>query len=423
MADPNAAARLAAEAARLVAEAAVAQQGPAAAAQGQARAGQGPAAEPGAAITGEDAVLHFLTHFSTFVKESKQAHNNAHIQTASHYELEAAREEKRDLQRQVERDNLEADTWARDISKCDGKSAASIRTWIDEVAQALNHTDAVARLAIRTTTGHLRKDLEAFMGPGDWSRFKWDDIKLYVVANFTTDQDKEELRAEVEVMRQQAGEPTKEYGRRYTDAVELAYPQAILAPQNDIADRYILGGYVRGLSDRNLAERLVRKGLPATLEDTIKAVAKMEDAEKSVQSMFKVPGQLTEAAPTPRQEEPMEINAMARSNNSVIASPLENEVVNMKRQMSGITGQLTQLLAAFTNENEGPQLQPQAQPAPQQPRPGQRSQQPSSRQQPNFAYSKDGRPTCAYCQKKGHLRRECRKQASDIARRTQVQGG
>ena len=400
-------------------------QGPA---QGPAQGPPQPQAQAAALGPDQEAVLNFLTHFGAFVIENKEAHNNAHIQTATHQELEAAREDERDRLRKIQQDNLEADTWARDIAKCDGKSAASIRTWIEEVAQALNHTDAVARLAVRTTTGPLRKDLECYMGSGDRSRFTWDDIKRYVVRNFMSDQDKEELRAEVEVMCQKVYETTKDYGRRYRDAVDLAYPLSVLSPQNDIADRYILGGYVRGLLDRKLAERLVRKGLPDTLHDTIKEVAKMEDAEKGVKSMFKVPGPLpqTQAPPPPaRQEEPMEIDALAGPQASNAApSPLEKEVANMKRQMTGITGQLTQLLAAFTNAHIAPQPQAQAAPsASRAPRPQHHRQPAANRPPTNFEFSEDGRPICAYCQKKGHLRRECRKRASDNARRNQVQGG
>ena len=341
--------------------------------------------------------------------------------------MEAAREDKRDLLREQQRDNLEADTWARDIAKCDGKSAASIRIWIEEVKQALNHTDAVARLVIRTTTGPMRKELESFMGPGDRSRFSWDDLKRFVVRTFMSDQDKEELRAELEVMTQKVYETSKDYGRRYKDAVDLAYPLTILSPQNDIADRYILGGFVRGLLDRKLAERLVRKGLPDTLDDTIKAVVKMEDAEKGVKSMFTVPARQMQstAPPPPRQEEPMEIDALANSStNAATSSPLEKELANMKRQMTGITGQLTQILAAFTNAHITPPSQHR--PAHTQQRPAQHSaqpRQPANRPPTSFEFSEDGRPICAYCQKKGHLRRECRKRASDLARRNQAQGG
>ena len=429
MADPNDAARIAAQANLQPGQVqAGPQPGPVPAAQQPDAAGQ-QAAGPGAQAAApppidQDAVLRFLTYFGSFVQEAKVAHNNAHIQTAAFNESEAAREDKRDRQREQERDNQEADTWARDISKCDGSSAASIRIWIEEVKQALNHTDAVARLVIRTTTGTLRKELETFMGPGDRSRFQWDDLKRYVVRNFMSDQDKEELRAEVEVMCQKDYESTKDYGRKYKEAVDLAYPLTILSPQNDIADRYILGGFIRGLSDRKLAERLVRRGLPDTLDDTIKAALKMEDAEKGVKSMFKVAGRNSQ--PT-RQEEPMEIDAMA-STTSTSASPLEKEVANMKRQMTGITGQLTQILAAFNNAHiTPPARQPQRSAQPQSSaQPAQRSQhqrQPSSRPQTSFEFSEDGRPICAYCQKKGHLRRECRKRASDLARRNQVQGG
>ena len=424
MADPNdAAARLQAQQPGAVPQAGAQ---PGVQQPGQAPLAQQPAANPGAPRQGaqagpppidQDAVLRFLNYFGTFVVEAKEAHNNAHIQTSAHNESEAAREDKRDRLREQQKDNLEADIWAKDITKCDGKSAAAIRTWIEEVKQALNHTDAVARLVIRSTAGPLRKDLEAFMGPGDRSRFSWDDLRRYVVRNFMSDQDKEELRAEVEMMAQKAYESTKDYGRRYKDAVDLAYPLTIQSPQNDIADRYILGGFIRGLEDRKLAERLVRKGLPDTLDDVIKAALKMEDAEKGVKSMFSVPGRTTQ--PT-RQEEPMEIDAMASSSRSnPVPSPLEKEVANMKRQMTGITGQLTQLMAALTNTHlERNQSGPHARPAQRPPHQHQNDRPPTA-----FQFSEDGRPICAYCQKKGHLKRECRKRASDLARRNQAQGG
>lgn len=153
----------------------------------------------------------------------------------------------------------------------------------------------------------MQKEVERFIGRGDVVTTTWPQIKVFVTQTFLSSQDQEQLRQAVDQLVQQAYQTTKDYGRKFKEAVRLAYPTALDGTKNDIPDRFIIHGYVRGLEDKELVKKLVRKGLPKTLDDAIAAVEKLQAAEQEVDNMFPP----TTTSHTRRQEEPMDIGAVA----------------------------------------------------------------------------------------------------------------
>ena len=374
--------------------------------------------QPGAAPvhhpTADELVLqNFMLNFKKLVEQSEIAHNNAHIQTSAHNEEVIARQKQRDQLIEDDRNIREADVCVADIAKCNGESPAAVRTWLEQVDRSTRFTNKTLRVVMRTITGHMQKEVERFIGPGDVVTTTWAQVKDFVTRTFLSNQDQEQLRQDVDQLVQQAYQTTKDYGRKFKEAVRLAYPTALDGTRNDIADRFIIHGYVRGLEDKELAKKLVRKGLPKTLDEAISAVEKLQAADQEVDNMFPT----TTSTHVHRREEPMDIGAVAGPSSAPHKTSMEADMTNMKRQMGGLSNQFTQIMAALTNV-----LNQQAQPQQQQPQQqhrrapaGAQSTHPGTR----FEFSEDGKPICAYCHKKGHLRRECRKRAADNARKNQ----
>ena len=358
----------------------------------------------GIQITDSAAILDFLTHFRTFVTQSQTAFNNAHIQNADQYEQTQAREDRLDKVRKQQDELREADVWVADIAKCDGKVPSAVRTWIQQVERTIPYTTATVRVAMRSVTGYLRRDLEHFLGTEDRSHITWSHIKAYVTGHFMPPQDQERLRAEVDCTIQTTYESNTDYNRRFKEAVSLAYPTTADDVDTAIADRYIVRAYIHGLRNRHLAEKVVRRGIPKSLDDAITQVEKIDAADVDVQNMF--PTSSSSTAPPPRREEPMDISALAAPRPT--PPPQRNDdIAELKRQVSGLSRQFNQMWGTFSNVAATKTHNA-------------RSLRPNPQQQASrFVFSDDGKPICAYCNKKG--RRECRKRAADQAR--QAQGG
>ena len=374
-----------------------------------------PAAQPAVAAqlnAADQAMLfNFLINFKKLVEQSETAHNNAHIQNSAHNEADAERQDRRDQIVEDDRNIREADVCVADITKCNGESPAAVRTWLEQVERSTRFTNSTLRVVMRTITGHMQKEVERFIGPGERVVVTWEQVKAFVTKTFLSNQDQEQLRQEVDQMVQKTYQSTKDYGRKYKEAVRLAYPTALDGPRNDISDRFIIHGYIRGLEDNELAKKLIRKGLPKTLDDAIASVEKLEAAEQEVVNMFPT----STSASSRRREEPMDIGAVTGTTAPQHKSTVESDLATVKRQVGGLSNQFTQIMAAFNTL-----AQQQQAAAPHQSRP-QRHQQHPGGQRPRFEFSDDGKPICAYCHKKGHLRRECRKRIADNTR--QNQGG
>ena len=120
-----------------------------------------------------------------------------------------------------------------------------------------------------------------------------------------------------------------------------------------------------------------------------------------------------------RVEEPMDISAINQRHAKPPPKP-QDDISEMRRQVSGLTNQFTKLMASLKNTQ-------QASPRPQNNhsqtrRPQSHSshnQYHSTSQNDSFNFTDDGRPICAFCNKPGHVQRHCR---SRLAAQRQSQG-
>ena len=162
-----------------------------------------PGGHPGAAAaqhpTADELVLqNFMINFKKLVEQSETAHNNAHIQTSAHNEEVIARQARRDQIIEIDRNIREADVCVADIAKCNGESPAAVRTWLEQVDRSTRFTNRTLRVVMRTITGHMQKEVERFIGPGDVITTNWQQVKDFVTRTFLSNQDQEQLRQAVD---------------------------------------------------------------------------------------------------------------------------------------------------------------------------------------------------------------------------------
>jgi hypothetical protein len=210
--------------------------------------------------------------------------------------------------------------------------------------------------------------------------------------------EEDRLRHEVSKLKRGAYETTASFGRRFREAADLAYPPTVATNNQGVSsrvrnpdqDRILLEAYMRGLNDAALVKRLIEEAHPVTFDAGMFQVTQYE-ADRYRLNMAMERGLLSD-----RQEEPMEIGAINKPQNG----PQENkELADIKRQVSGLTTQFTKLVAM---------MEQQALPARSAPATSHVSRQQRPTTQYYYRFTDTGRPICHYCNKVGHIAKECR---------------
>ena len=312
-----------------------------------------------------------------------------------HQERQAA------LQEAEER--LKATQQANSIRKCDGLQADSLRDWFREIDFSIPYSAQTVFIATQTAVDGLKCEIERFLAAqANRNAVTWAQLKTHIQGQFLSQHEAEKLKDAVEKVKQTPYETAMQYGRRFQDAADLGYPPA---GRNADQERELLKSYTKGLRDRHIVERLVREGRPA---DFTAAMALVQQYESDEYKLHKALG------PSERQEEPMEIGMQSQAAE-------KSELAELKRQVSGMTGQLTKLIAAQQRPSaqRSPRHNPQTYNQP--------DRQPSRHQRRGkytYKWTPDGAPICYNCLIPGHKGRACwGKPAQAPVNRSHAQGG
>ena len=276
----------------------------------------------------------------------------------------------------------------------------------------------------------LRTELEYFLNSQpDRNAVTWAQVRQFVQKAFLSPHEDERLRHELDNLKQSAFETSAFFGRRFRAAAELAYPTDAQGARNEDQNRIIMKAYLKGISDKFMKHRLIRDGRPDTLEQAMTLMDRYEADECRIR-MAADEGILE------RYEEPMEVGALAERKNPTASS--SSDIMEMKRQITGLTDQFTKLMATLSKDgarkkgsdnrpshHKGQSSDPtgsqdqrrqrdQRQPQDQRRQRDQRQPQDQRRSGPTdepnwehtFVYT--GRPGCEFCGKMGHTQDVCR---------------
>lgn len=183
------------------------------------------------------------------------------------------------------------------IERCDGADPTLVRRWIKEVQLSLPRLDGPSRIELVTASvyGALRMELEAFLNQQvDRDQTPWDDIRTHVLHAFVSADHQEYQRTLLASVKQLPGENTLRYNMRYRDAALEAFP----GPRTEEQQRELVRLYGVGLHRPSDAQRLVRDGWPATIDEAMLASANRETGAERYAHLG-------------RREEHMEVDAVA----------------------------------------------------------------------------------------------------------------
>ena len=300
---------------------------------------------------------------------------------------------------QATTDRQMADSQARRIPVCDGADAEMVREWILNVDLSTYYSNRPVYVAAHSSTGPLRRELERFLGTQpNRHQVPWDVVRAHLQEAFLTPLEDDRQRDELTRIEQGLTEPIASYNRRYVELADRAYPRpGVGLPRNEDQNRTLLEHYVRGIRDDHVADRLVTHGHPTTHEEAINM------AQDYARDVFRL--RLARKSKRPsRQEEPMEIGAMAAAPRIKDEEPWKVANGEIHRKVDGLAKQLTKMMSIL-----GRVASPQgAVAANNTPTTYQAGDLPPVPDRPQL-FTEDGSPICGYCQKKGHTAYECRK--------------
>ena len=370
-------------------------------------AAEGQEADGDNAPAPRDRLEVFLDHFGKYLTQDDRDRKAGRVAAKEHHDEWAVRDDEKEERFQTARDIKEADLLVSDITKCDGISPEAVRLWLKRVDQTISYTTKTVRVATRTATGALLDEIESFLNLHK-RRATWEQVRANIVSHFLPPEEEDYLCAQVDQTKQKPYESAAAYGRRFKKAVTLAYPGHKGEDYGALGNRLLKKTFIDGLSDHGIIERLLKEARPRTYDEALRAAVRYEADEQNLKAQF-----TAHNIPT-RHEEPMEVGA--------VGGPLSrprpdqharqpDEFQEMKRQVCGLTKQVTQLIAALNADKgaKGKSSQPKTS-----------TQNRTRDQDGDLHFTAEGRPICSYCQKVGHIRAVCRKKQGDERRN---QGG
>lgn len=263
----------------------------------------------------------------------------------------------------------------RRTRECNGGLAADVREWIADVELCVavlgNVPGAVLEVAAGTARGALRKELERFVahqvqlqGPGGAGRpgVQWNLVRDHLRAVFLTQNEDEQLRAEVEAMKMNSYDTVAAHNLRFREAAVAAYP----APRSADAERTLVHAYIRSLHGYDVKKRVIEHH-PANLDA---ALHRAEQVDADRDQCRRLIGD--------RREEAMEVGA-AQAPETVAA------LGSMKKQLDQLTTSMAKLSTMQKAQNRTER----------------------DDRKPRRGWTSDGRPICFECDKVGHLARDC----------------
>jgi hypothetical protein len=298
---------------------------------------------------------------------------------------------------------------ASKVTPCDGSAPELVRAWLRDVQALLVHLNDVAMLhefMLSTSSGSFRNEIQALIEqhhPGQ--AMTWERMHDHLLAAFVSPDHVEYQKTLLRQVQQLPGEGILAYNRRFRTAAQEAFP----APQTPDQHREMVKLYGRGLSRASDAHKLVAENWPPTIETAFQRMLTRETGGERFRHLERVEEPMEVAATTParvsetNQKHPQPLPSphqanyiMPSADTGYVQRPNGHDNIDLSKQLEQIMTKFAKLEASQKVDKaraQGKEI----------------SRTPHSAADRRDRRTQRETRTCHYCQKQGHLKRDCRK--------------
>ena len=300
---------------------------------------------------------------------------------------------------------LRAGRLGREITKFNGEGYKKFRQWLNDMERyrtALNAGDnATLSMCFESLRGTAADFLTRTIQQNP--NITWQNFRQLMVGQYSDISDAHIALQTLRKIKQRSGESVQGFAERIRQLADEAYPQVNL--QQGLIQNSLIEAFIDGVHNDGIAKKLMRNR--PQFQNFDQAV----DAAVQEQQVTKQFGVRRSG------EEPMDVSVV-RSRSS--PSPVEVKLDNLCDKLNRLVSLNEEPEEKFVNpEQEIAQLNLKLAKLERQVK-GQRGPNPSRFQPPprstkKFSWTPTGQPICGYCDKAGHMIRDCRSRKHELA--------
>ncbi len=269
---------------------------------------------------------------------------------------------------------------AKNVRNYAGEGPKALKSWIKDM-QKLEHVlatdpegpDRLKLIALQSLKGTAADfaSRELASNPA----LAWPALRTALIRRFSEASDGREAQLKLRRLRQGAGETLPTFVERIISTAEDAYLGQDF--NNPLIQTQLVEAFIDGLREDKVAHKLIRDR-----PDTLERALELASREAQNNRAFHLRRRHAE-------EEAMEVDQVESQGESGRIKQLENTVNNLSDKFDRV---LTRLLSG-------------------------NNQTPKVAQNKPLKWAEDGKPICGYCDKIGHIRKDCLKKKKDMERK------